>query len=435
MSKDKLKKMIFVLILLAFFCIEKNHAQESDKEKGQTFIMLSDNREKITDLTDEIKKNCSNSIRRTVRENFIELKFQPKFANEAENLADELEKMLNEVQNILFPLKVNNLRLYLYQRDEVPINYQMTDKWRNENFYFHLIVFKDKKLLNWGECKDNLICLGVFETIPHELTHTATSDLITEKRNRWFDDGLAEYVANEVLEKFSPNEYRKKIESYIPAVSLFRNDIRQNIFSWREPSVGFSLQADYKEISNEIFKYGASYQIFKQIVIESEKTGLKNPLNILLTKLKERREKLGKPADSKEIISLIQQNLKVNPKTLGILDEQTQKNFVNEALKILSQNEISVEKKNYALYILAGIDDTQLSENWMKYLLDEIYQRKSGDENQRELAATALAIRFNNEGFDKILEHYLEENKELKGKSIKKLKRELQELSIRPPVK
>lgn len=424
-----------VFILFAFFnfphCI---YSQKINDKKEQTFILLRDNKQPITDLSDEIKTKCSELIKKTVGDNSIEVRFQPEFGQEAENLAAKLEKVMKDVQVILSPLKLNDLKFYILWRNEIPVNYKMTEKWRGNRYYVHLAIIRNKKELNTDNCLDNFLCGNIFEVMPHELAHTVTEDLIKNKNTRWFDDGLAEYVGNKVLETFSPDRYQKKIKNYVPTISLFRDDIRENIFFWREPEVGFLLKANHQELSNEIFKYSASYQIIKQMAAEAENKGISNPINVLLTKLKERKEKLGKPAGSEDIISLIQQYLSVNPKTLAVLDEQEQKKFVVEALNLLSQNEISFEKKNYALNILAGIDNIQLTDKWINYLLDEIYQTENKDEVLQELAATALARRFMQENFNKTLENYLTQNKQIIKKSSKQVREELQKLSLRPKI-
>jgi hypothetical protein len=234
------------------------------------------------------------------------------------------------------------------------------------------------------------------------------------------------------LEKFSPFNYKKLIESYVPSVSLNREDIRHSIWSWNEADLNFLLRVSHKNLSNEIYRYAAAYQIIKQAVEEAKNKGIENPLNTLLTKLKEQKDKQGKPSGSEEIIFLIQENLNVKVKAIGILDEQSQKKLGVEAIDLLSQKEITSQNKKYAFNILVGIDKFYLREKWLKFLLDEFYFNNEDDQVLKELAATALAMRINQPEFDMILQVYLKENQKLKKNSIKKVKKDLENFSIRP---
>ena len=430
MKKKSVRKTIFILILAILGSTLNFYAQVSKKTELVS-MRLEDNRQEIKDLTKIVREKCSASIIRRVKNTSIEVRFQPEYAKEAERLISKLEKVIKETQETLFPLETEDLKLYILQMNEIPVNYRMSETSDGRKFYLHFAVFKDTKELNTDDCFNKEFCSEIFGTVSHELTHSALEDLITSKGTRWFDDGLAEYVGNRVKEKFFPADYQEKIEAYSPSVSLNRKEIRENIWFWKEPELDSVLKINRKDLSNEIYKYGASYQIIKQTIADAEKNGVKNPLSVLLTKLKDQREKLGKTVDSEEIIYLIQEYLMVNPKSLGVLDPQRQQFLITEALKILSQNEITSEKKNYELYTLAGIDSIPLSGEWIKYLLNVVYQPKQADESSRELAAAALAQRFNQDDFDTILEDYLRENKEIKGKSLKTIKKQLQKLSIR----
>ena len=92
----------------------------------------------------------------------------------------------------------------------------------------------------------------------------------------------------------------------------------------------------------------------------------------------------------------------------------------------------NAQNKFYALNVLASIDEIALSDKWINYLLDEVYNRKAGDDYLWALAATAVVVRFNQKGFEETLKNYVSGNEYLKSKSTKKIKEELEKLSIRP---
>ena len=424
-------KTIYILSLAIILGFTLDGDAQKTGKREYVSIKFSNSKQEIVDLTSVVKKKCSESLVKKVGNNFIQVNFQSEFANQAESLIDALEAVVKETQKLLSPLELEDLKLYVLKVDKVPVNYKMSEVSYEKKFYLAFFAFSNKEDLNLDVCNPSGFCSEIFVTIPHELAHTALDDLITRKNTRWFDDGLAGYVGKTIYEKFSPNDFRKELEGYAPQVSLHRRDIRENIFNWKE--IGFRLfKITPKDLSNEIFHYGASYQLIKEIIAESEKKGIDNPLQILLAKLKELREKSGKPANTDEIVSIIRNDLRVDPKTIGKLDAQTQKSLVDGAISLLSNNDLSTEKKSYALFILAGIDEIEISDKWINYLLDQVYQHKTSDENQRDIAATALVVRFNQDGFDKLLKNYLSSEPQLKRKSVKKAKAELAEFSLRP---
>jgi hypothetical protein len=424
-----MKQISYVLSLILLFNFTLVIYPQKTKKKG--FISFNSSQQKITDLSDLATEKCSQTLRKEVGDNFVEVKFQPEFAKEAEILAEELKNVVVETKKLLLPLKIDSIRFYLLEMDDVPENFSIYEKTPMENTYIHLAVFKNTKDLIADNRSNKSYRTEIFRTIPHELTHSALGELITSEKTRWFDEGLADYVGNGVAKIFSFDDYQNRIENYVPPVSLHRNDIRENIWFWEEPTLKF-LKKGQKQLVNEFYFYGASYQLIKEIIAEAGKKEIAYPLEILLTNLKQSKAKLGKPAGTPEIIFLIEQHLKVNPKTVGILDKETQNKLVGEALDTLSQSKTNPEKKYFALYTLAGIGEVNLSDKWLNYLLDEVYRPANEGDFQKDLAATALAQRFNQAGFEELLKNYSSENKNLKGKSIGNIKQKLQELSIRP---
>lgn len=395
-------------------------------------ITFRDSKEKIVNLTSLVKKKCTESLQKAVGENNVLVKFQPEYRNDAEKIIEKLEAVYTETQKLTDPLEIDDLKLYLLRMENVPANYKISEVLKGRKFYLDLLVFKTTDDLDLDVCNSISVCSGIFGTIPHELTHGVLDDLITRTDTRWFDEGLSEYVSNTVYKRLSPDNYREKIESYVPLVSLHRKDIRSNLLHWGEPVLHKLFAISQKDLSNEFYRYGAAYQLIKEIIADAEKHGLENPLGTLLTKLKEHSAKTGKPANTQEIISIIQNDLKIDPKAIGELDPQTQQGLVDETISLLAKDELSTEKKSSALYILAGIDGIKLPDRWINFLLDQIFQNKTSDANQRDIAATALVVRFNQDGFDELLKNYLLNDQRFRSKSLKKVKAELAEFSLRP---
>lgn len=424
-----MKITYFLSLVLVLFLPSDVYLQKQTTTEYSS-ITVRDGQKEIIDLTSIVKDKCTETLERPAGNNLVTIKFQKEFSKEAEKLIDTLETVINETQKILSPLKIDDLKLYILQMDDVPVNYRLNEVLQGRGFYLHFAVFKDSSDLDINDClKNRDFCEEVLRTIPHEQTHTALTDYITKKKTRWFEEGLANYVGNVVLEKFSVNLYENKIERLLPPVSLHRDDVRRNIFSWKEPD---NFKIDRRDLSNVIARYTATQEIITQIVQVSERKGIENPILTLLIKLKELKDKSGDKSGTKDIINLIRQNLKVEISGMGILDIKSQSDFIDEALSTLSQVEISEKTKEFALFILAGIEGVELSDKWVNYLLEQVFEQKTRNEYQRENAATALVVRFKQKGFDELLTTYLENNPQLKQNSPKKVKAELAKLSLRP---
>lgn len=393
-------------------------------------MFVQDNKQKVTDLSQTVKENCTLSLIKQVGKGTVELNVQPEFAEKSKNLLNFLEKSYKKTQDLLMPLGVEKIKFYLLQSDDVPVNYKISVDSNNEKFYLHLYVFKDEKDLEMNCSSDNNLCKEIFRTIPHELTHGALDNLI-DRNARWFDEGLAEYIAFETGNSFVPQINKERVESYVPVVSLYRSEIRQNLWYWKKFDFNSLKKTSETDLQNDFFYYGASHQLIRLITEKANIRMTEKSLEILFTQLINLQKKKQRPIKSEEIIALIQEHLRVNPKELGNIGDQEQRKLVEESLKILSQNNLDIPKKFYALYILSGIDKVPISEKWVIYLLNEVY---TGDQNTTlpNLAATALSRRIWQNDFDSAVEKYLKaENKDL---SVKRIKKDLQKLSIRPPV-
>ncbi|MFN6963549.1 MAG: hypothetical protein ACK4S4_07265 [Pyrinomonadaceae bacterium] len=396
------------------------------------FIKFSDSSQPIVDLTSQVKDSCGAVIAKDIGAVRLSVHFQPSYRERAETAANMLMAVIRETQKLLHPLTPPDVKLYLLQVDKVPINYKMREISGGKPFYVSLWLFRGTEELDLTKCHPRGFCSEIFSVTPHELTHPVLENLITRKQTRWFDDGLAEYVSNSILERFNPTELRIKLRSYVPEMSLHRQDIRENIFAWREAGVGF-FKISQRDLSNEIYYYGASYELVRQVVERAKRNGVEAPLEVLLRGLKELRERSGAPVSTSDIISIMESKLKINPKTFGDLDSNRQKAFWDEAISLLSGSEVSDDDKKYALYIFAALDRAPLTREWLGYLMDIVYKSEDADTIRRELAASALTVRFKQAGFDDALRNYLSSsNPKVKGKSVREVKQKLVSMSLIP---
>jgi hypothetical protein len=299
-----------------------------------------------------------------------------------------------------------------------------------------LEVFGKKESLSLDCAENQEFCRELYQTIPHEITHGALNKLIDQDKTRWFEEGLADYVGSEILRQFAPNMQTPEKEMSAQA-TLHREEMRQRLFGWKEATslddFAFKKQKDWRK---EAQTYEAAQQLIRLMIEESKKRGVERPLAVLLEKLKQRTEQKGKPATREELFALISQYLKVDVRTLGKLDAQTQQTLVQKATEILARekNTPNLDNKFYALNVLASIDEIPLSEGWIKFLIEIAYDVKE-DDYIRALAATALARRVNQNNFDKTIEKLRETNPLLKEKKLDSIKKDLQKNSLRPAPK
>jgi len=432
--KNFRRRMFLVMKLLALLICLITLGENSNAQKKVGYIHIDTGYEKIVNLSKKVKQECIESIRKESGQSFIEVRFQPKFSSEAEEISQTLKKVVEKTQEILSPLHVDGVRFYLLQMDNAPKSYKIVLP-KQDNLFLYLEVFGKKESLSLDCAENQEFCRKLYQTIPHEITHGALGKLINHDKTRWFEEGLADYVGSEILRQFAPNMQTPEKEMSAQA-TLHREEMRQRLFGWNEPSYFYLAFKKQKDWSNEAQTYEAAQQLIRLMIEESKKRGVERPLAVLLEKLKQRTEQKGKPATREELFALISQYLKVDVRTLGKLDAQTQQTLVQEATEILARekNTPNLQNKFYALNILASIDEIPLSEGWIKFLIEIAYDVKE-DDYIRALAATALARRVNQNNFDKTIEKLRETNPLLKEKKLDSIKKDLQKNSFRPAPK
>jgi hypothetical protein len=140
--------------------------------------------------------------------------------------------------------------------------------------------------------------------------------------------------------------------------------------------------------------YDASQQFIRLMIADAETKGIEQPLGLLLSRMYEITQTRKKLLNRNELIVLIRNELKVDVRTVGILDANTQKELVREAIAILSDTEDPPEPQNeyYAVSVLANLDEVTLSDEWVKKLLIMAYSKEPFDYTAN-MAATALVRR------------------------------------------
>jgi hypothetical protein len=386
------------------------------------FSHLSNLPSATVDLSEKVKKQCNMSIFRTLKNSKIEIKFSETFSKEAQQVLLTLENSLLKTQEILSPLQTENIRFYLYQTSENIDNYKMNDQFDDDKTYLHLWIFKDISEIKFESLESNNLAENIFQIIPHEITHGAIENLISQKELKWFDEGLAEYVANEVL-KSSINLSKEQEQhlKILPKLMLNQAVIRSEIWSWKKRS---------KNLLNNYNLYQASLELIRLIIEKAKQNRIINPLKTIFEKLKELKKTNNKDVDNEKLFNIIQNLLNIEIKTLGILSNEEKENFVSYALEIIYKKDTPYTNKYLPFLILANLSDIKLSDISIFKLLEELYLEK---ENKPfiSLISKALKERFNEPCFNKNVERFLQNNPNLNQKSIKEIKNHISNLSIK----
>lgn len=417
----KLAMLLISLIVLGI----STYAQ---KKVGYAFVDTGS--KSIVDLSKIAQRECTGLIKEDSGQSFVEIRFQPRFAPEAKEISLILKKTIEKTQDILSPLQVNGVRFYLLQMADAPKSYKIVLP-KQDNLFLYLEAFDKQESINLDCIKYPTFCERLYKTIPHEITHPLLENLIAHDKTRWFEDGLAEYVGTEITRELNPSTVVREKEISSQA-TFHRKEMRQQLFDWGEIYSHKNPLEGQKEMYSESQRYEAAQQLIRSMIEESKKKGVERPLSILLEKLKQFKEQNGKSATREELFVLIGQHLKVDVRTLGRFDVQTQKDLVREATEILTkeQNSPNLQNKFYALNILASIDEITLSDEWIKFLMKIVYSEKE-DNFVQSLAATALAQRIYQDNFDKIVEKFQSANSLLKKRDLNFIKKDLQNKSLR----
>lgn len=427
--KQKKRFLAVKLSILLISLLILNVSANAQKKVGYAFVDTGS--KKIVDLSKVAQRECTGLVREETGQSFVEVRFQPQFASEAKETLLILKKVIEKTQEVLSPLQVNGVRFYLLQIADAPKSYKIV-LLKQDNLFLYLEAFDKQESISLDCIKYPSFCEKLYKTIPHEITHPLLEDLIAHDKTRWFEDGLAEYVGTEITRELNPNIGTREKEISLQS-TLHREEMRQQLFEWGELYSSVSPFKGQKEMYNESQRYEASQQLIRLMIEESKKKGIERPLSVLLEKLKQFTKQKGKPASREELFALIGQHLKVDVQTLGRLDAQTQKSFVQEATEILAKEQTSSNLKNkfYALNTLASIDEIALSDEWINFLSEIVYNEKEDDFIQ-SLAATALARRMNQNGFDEVIEKLQHTNLFFKKKKLDSIKKDFQEKSLRP---
>lgn len=465
-------KIFFQLILslsVILFSFGENLAQENSgvvsyretqvirfvDDKGvayQGINYISDRNQQVIDLSALIKEKCNKTITDKIGQSLVEVKFSDESSAEAAEVLRALREVIEISQQSLTPLAVRGVRIYLFPVDEAIKNYKILVPEQNE--YYQIIKpYKNLDEIKLQCEKATSFCKDIFFDTPHELTHLALWSLTASRQEedkiypRWFEEGVAEYNAAQVAGKLMPVVADYQSSTKLPEASLGRVEIREKIFDWRRyetkadyPVTRFTWLSDNPTIEsyawNQAALYGASRRLVELILSEAEKQEIENPLPFLFREMQKQHKESGKPLGNNEIMLLIRQKLKVESTKLGEISFLEQRQMVSQELDFLKRNLSEGEpkknnvKKYKALSILASLD-VPLEKSDLQMLLQLAYNPKQGG-YFNGLAATALARRTKQPEFEIAVEESLKSNPNLKKKSVKAIKSDLQKLSFRP---
>lgn len=427
--KLNLRYYIYWVLIALFFFGASITTKGQKKIEYTYFTKISKQNSQIADLTNKVKSECDESIKIQIDDSFLNVIFQSEFRAKANKITVATEKSIKKTQDILSPLSVENVKFYLLQQNEVPARYKMTDEIVEKDYFLYLWVFKNKEELNLDCHIEDKVCESIYAILPHELTHGAIAGLMHGEGTRWFEEGLGNYVGAEVSRSFRPSVMNDKFEKNLPKVSLHREDIRNSLWIWDFPTKSPEKRSK-KYIKNEWYRYIASQSLIGVIVEESEKNGVKEPLTTLLSELVRQQKIQQRSATSEDLGKIIKDNLKVNLKELGVLDNESQISLVTEATEILIKPNSIESDKYYALNILASIKEIPLTAEVLTILLEKIYLNNEKP-SFKELAATAIDIRNNQSELEVVIQTFLKNNAQLKKIRIKDVKSKIRELSIR----
>jgi hypothetical protein len=163
------------------------------------------------------------------------------------------------------------------------------------------------------------------------------------------------------------------------------------------------------------------------------RSGVENPLRVMLQSLMDFRAQQGKSADGQRLLAIIQDALHIDARQLGALSLKEQQILISEAAEELAQEGDRLYKF-HALSVLACVD-LPTNEDTLIALMRIAFAKYRGqvkDELGCRLAATALARRVGQPGFDITLARFLQAQGGQFNGSLDNAKKLLLSLSLRP---
>lgn len=376
--------------LLLVLCILANPSAIAQSARGGGRISSTGG--KITDVSKRATQECTESTAISVEGTTVEVRFPRGFSTQAEIILRMLGDSVKATHEILQPLHVRGVRYYL-----LPSAGEMTDYTyelpATEGWYQTLQVVSREDSKNFDcHSSPSALCQEIFLTTPHELTHELVDHLLGKAATRWFDEGLAEYVAWGVAQDRAPA--LRKNSLFMPEVCLHCPEIRQKLKSWKGED---SLSGLKKKVSNtqtawEIGSlYRASFQLVRLVVERARANGIADPVQKLLRAMMEFRARRKRPVDGEELFALIRETLQIDVEQLGVLSADEQRRLIAQAEDDLNKRDDAVLYLN-SLQALACID-MDVKRSTLEGLLRIAFDEK-GDPLAKHLAATALVIRF-----------------------------------------
>ena len=419
-----LNKINFFPIALLFFLLT---SEMSSQNLSSTIVEFDRNRISVTKLSEpgnsvvDITSMASSSLKRVHQNNAysenVRIRYRDGDAAAIISLADSLSKIYSSTKELLHPLKLPNLEVFLIRSNERPSNYRITSN-RGRRYYPLVLYYSHESEIDFGCDIYSQICDEVFSVLPHELTHIALAELIdpNDISTRWFDEGVAKHVETIISQKYARPVYDRDYLNTFPEVSLDRNEIRESLWNWnyadeQERGGSFnSLQVQWNLMS----RYGASGQLIRTLLHNDKKGSEPTPLSTLLGELL--NAKGGRPLSSAEIVAHVYRKLNVDITTIGQLTAENRKELARQAELTLVETDTKTTARDrrptiyWALSVLVCLD-SELSRQGIGAILDVLVEPETPAILQH-LAATSLSKRIRSSSQRKVL------LKELKDRRI-----------------
>ncbi|MFN6963547.1 MAG: hypothetical protein ACK4S4_07255 [Pyrinomonadaceae bacterium] len=358
---------------------------------------ISDPSIEIVDLGEQIRTRCANSYRVEAYGISGEIRFDSLGEADKESLGRLLLDLSATIRRLLSPLEVRPIVLLVCKFEQVPKNYRFVQPGVDAAFPV-VLLYQDPRGLDLG-CKTySTFCEELYATTPHEITHLSLGKLVGGRESqvaRWFDEGMANYVEQEVSRVLAPVVFERKLWNTFPRVSLNRSSVRSQIWKWKPVNTVDSVGSlsTWEKKWNEMSLYGASAEVFRLVINRANGQGYENPLKLILKNVYKMAGK--RSLDSEDIISIVNTTLKTDIRNLGLLTSEEKKELIKTAIEILSHpSDESSETRDrtfYALSILACLDG-EVSAETIELLVSIVNNTQQPD-IFRGLAATALQQR------------------------------------------
>lgn len=372
-------KFLFRLfVILLIFVTGK---QVGISQQGQKGMLTGDfSAGPAVNLTKVLESMSDQSISGQIGDNVtLDVKHDRRSSEKARQIAVRLRSSIARLVDILRPTGSTTIRLFVARLDKVPPLYEILTP-ADVDFVYPVVYDSDTDIDS--NCDGiTKLCDTIYRSIPHELTHHFLDGKLANDAT-WLNEGLAEYVSGLVSSELSPKQAFKREVETLPEVSLNSAQIRRNLLEWNYTPETLTPES--------VLYYGAAHQLVRVIVAEAERQKIPEPLQKLLVFLKIHKGNLR----SEEAVQFIQEHLKVEVKTLGVLDIKRKNEILETAMaNFWRERNTRLTGYKYNALVTFAYLDTTLPDSLLAALFEEVFDKKNSRHFQC-LSAKALTLRL-----------------------------------------